>query len=80
MKKLILFGNGKIADVIFYYFDNDSEYEVAAFTCDQKYINTPEFNGRPVIPFEEIVSTNCLRCPLCCSVSNSIVKIYVPQK
>jgi len=54
MKKLILFGNGKIADVVFYYFNNHSKYNVVAFTCDRDFIVTPQFNGLPVIPFEEI--------------------------
>ena len=59
MKKLILFGNGKIADVVFYYFNNDSSYKVATFTCDRKFIASPQFNGLPVIAFEEIEE----RCP-----------------
>lgn len=54
MEDLILYGNGDIADVMFYYFSNASKYKVAAFTCEKKYITSPLFNGLPVIPFEEV--------------------------
>lgn len=54
MKKLIIFGNGQIAELANFYFTNDSEYEVVAFTADSAYINEPLFNGLPLISFERI--------------------------
>lgn len=54
MKKLIIFGAGKIADVVFYYAKNECGFDVAAFTVDRQYINENEFNGLPIVPFEEI--------------------------
>ena len=54
MEELILYGNGDIAEVMYYYFSNASNYRVIAFTCEQKYITSPSFNGLPVIPFEEV--------------------------
>lgn len=55
-KPLVIFGTGDIAQLAHYYFSTDSEYEVVAFTVDAAYIAEPEFNGLPVVPFEEIVS------------------------
>ena len=55
--KIILFGNGKIADVLFYYLKNHSEYEVAAITIDSDFINNSKsWNGLPLIPFDQIQS------------------------
>lgn len=53
-KKLIVFGSGDIGQLAHYYFTNDSEYDVVAFTVDAAYINEPTFCGVPVVPFEEI--------------------------
>jgi sugar O-acyltransferase (sialic acid O-acetyltransferase NeuD family) len=55
MKPLILFGTGKIAEVLFYFFRNHSDYEIKAFTVDKEYIPADNtFQGLPVIAFEEI--------------------------
>lgn len=54
MKKLIIFGSGDIAQIAKYYFTIDSDYEVVAFTLDSDYIKESEFDGLPIIPFEEI--------------------------
>lgn len=53
-KKLVIFGNEKMAQLALFYFTNDSEYDVVAFTVDRKYLNNKEFLGLPVIPFEEV--------------------------
>ncbi|MDA9603281.1 acetyltransferase [bacterium] len=53
-KQLLVFGSGQIAELALYYFNNDSEYTVSAFTVDRAYIDDEEFCGLPVIPFEEI--------------------------
>ncbi len=54
MAKLIIFGTGDIAQIANYYFEIDSEHEVVAFTADKVFINSDTFEGKPVIPFEEI--------------------------
>jgi len=56
MKELIIFGTADIAQLAHYYFSNDSDYKVAAFTVDAEYIKVTEFCGLPVVPFEEVVS------------------------
>jgi sugar O-acyltransferase (sialic acid O-acetyltransferase NeuD family) len=53
-KEIIIFGVGKIADVIQFYMREESGMAVKAFTVDEKYITEPEFNGLPVVPFENI--------------------------
>lgn len=54
MTKLVLFGKEETADVIDFYFTQDSGYEVAAFTVDGSYVTESSHAGRPVVPFEEL--------------------------
>jgi len=53
-KKLVIFGIGKIADVIYYYASSECKLEVAAFCADSEYVNADLFNGLPVVPFNEV--------------------------
>ncbi|MBU0520899.1 MAG: acetyltransferase [Gammaproteobacteria bacterium] len=53
-KNLVIFGFGDIAQLAYYYFRTDSDYNVVAFTIDRSYIAEDEFCGLPVIPFEDI--------------------------
>ena len=53
-KNLIIFGNGKIADVVYYYAKNECNYNVVAFTTDREYIKEGSFNGLPVVSFDEL--------------------------
>lgn len=53
-KKLVIFGTGEIAELAHYYFTNDSEYEVVAFTCDDEYVKSESFHGLPLIPVSQI--------------------------
>ena len=54
MSKLVLYGEGNYAEQAFYYFTNDSEYEIVAFTADEAFISKKELLGLAVIPFEQI--------------------------
>ena len=54
MKKVVIFGNGEVAEVAWYYLVYDSQYEVAAFTVDAAYIKDNTFRGLPVVPFEQV--------------------------
>lgn len=54
MAKLIIFGSGEIAQIANYYFETDSDYEVVAFTVDRAFLKEKTFEGKSVIPFEEI--------------------------
>lgn len=54
VKKLIIFGTTDLAEVAWYYFTNDSKYEIIAFTVEKKYKDREDFHGLPVVDFEEI--------------------------
>ncbi len=54
MKKIIVFGTGEFADIVYYYFTHDTDIEVASFTVDSGYIDKDSFNGLPVVPFDEV--------------------------
>ncbi len=53
---LVIFGAGEIAQLAYYYFSTDSDYEVVAFTVDAAYATESEFCGLPVVPFEELAA------------------------
>ena len=57
-KQLIIIGNSSNAKLAHYYFTHDSEYEVVAFSVDQKFIAKKEFCELPVIPFETLEKTH----------------------
>lgn len=56
-KPLVIFGSGDIAQLAYYYFSTDSNYEVAAFAVDASYIKEPSFCGLPVVAFEDVIET-----------------------
>jgi sugar O-acyltransferase (sialic acid O-acetyltransferase NeuD family) len=53
-EKLVVFGDGDIAEIADFYFRNGSGYEVVAFTVDGDYVKSQSAFGRPLIPFEEL--------------------------
>jgi sugar O-acyltransferase (sialic acid O-acetyltransferase NeuD family) len=55
-KKLIIIGNTSNARLAKFFFTTDSDYEVAAFAVDKKYITDAEFEGLPVVDFEDLNS------------------------
>ena len=57
MNKIIIFGIGKISDVISYYFENNTKLEIVAYTVDDKYVTSNIFRGKPVIPFSKLEKT-----------------------
>ena len=54
MKKLIIFGIGEQAEMAYYYFKNDSKYDIMAFTVDKKYIDKETLFDLPIVEFESI--------------------------
>ena len=54
MKKIIIFGTSGFAEVAHFYFTNDSNYDVVAFTANKKFITKSKLFGLPVIPFEDL--------------------------
>ena len=54
MNKIIIFGNGEIAQLANYYFENDSDFEVVAFCVDKEYIKSDFFEDKPVVNYDNI--------------------------
>jgi sugar O-acyltransferase (sialic acid O-acetyltransferase NeuD family) len=54
MANLIIFGTGDIAQIANYYFSIDSDHKVVAFTVNKEYIKDTEFEGKPVVAFEDL--------------------------
>jgi ssRNA-specific RNase YbeY (16S rRNA maturation enzyme) len=53
-KDLVIFGTGKIAEVVEYYATHECGYNVVAFCVDEKFKESESFLGKPVISFETI--------------------------
>ena len=53
MKQLVIFGTAEMAKLAHYYFLNDSDYQVVAFTVDDEYASEKEFLGLPLVPFTQ---------------------------
>lgn len=53
-KKIVIFGAGDIAQLAWFYFNNDSDRTVAAFTVDREYAVDSQFQGLPLVPFDEL--------------------------
>lgn len=55
MAKVIVFGFKDFASLAHYYLEKDSEHEVVAFSVTKNYMDSNmEFEGHPIIPFENI--------------------------
>lgn len=53
-KKLIIFGTGEIGELAHYYFSQDSEFEIVAFSADDEFVKEDNFKGLPVVAFSEL--------------------------
>ena len=54
MKPIVIFGAGKIAEVILYFFTHHSDRQVVACTVDKDYLPDSQWQGLPVVAFDEI--------------------------
>jgi sugar O-acyltransferase (sialic acid O-acetyltransferase NeuD family) len=54
MNKLLIYGTGLIAEVAYFYFTHDTDYEIIGFTNASAFIKEPKFNNLEVTPFENI--------------------------
>ena len=57
MKKTVIFGAGKIAEVVHHYMANESPRQVAGFTCDDEYVGGESFHELPLVPFSAVQET-----------------------
>ncbi len=53
-KDLIIFGIGKIAEVVHYYAKHECGFNVVAFCVDEQYKTANTFLDLPVVPFERV--------------------------
>ncbi|MFN7221853.1 MAG: acetyltransferase [Burkholderiales bacterium] len=56
MKPIVIFGSGKIAEVLLYFFRHHSDFEVAALTVDRDYLPSERLHDLPVVAFDELPS------------------------
>lgn len=54
-KPVIIFGSAEIAGLAKFYFENDSDRKIAAFTVDDDYATSEQFQGLPLVPYSKIV-------------------------
>ena len=54
MKKIVVFGNNRWAELVYYYLTYDSSFEIAGFTVDPGYISQDSLFGVPVVSFEKV--------------------------
>lgn len=54
MSKVIIFGTGPFAEIVYFYLTHDSPHDVIGFTANESFIKEKTFFDLPVIPFENI--------------------------
>ncbi|MFA6963985.1 acetyltransferase [Bosea sp. (in: a-proteobacteria)] len=54
MTDIVVFGVGKITDVVASLIEEQSGFTIKGFTCDRAFMTSAENQGRPVIPFDEV--------------------------
>ena len=55
-KDLIIFGTGKIADVVFYFAKEECGFNVRAFCVDDEFRKSESFHDLPVVSFNEVIT------------------------
>lgn len=53
MQKIIIYGNGNIAKILSHYISQS--FEIVGYTVDEAYILDSQFEGKPLIAFENIL-------------------------
>jgi sugar O-acyltransferase (sialic acid O-acetyltransferase NeuD family) len=52
--KVVVFGNGQMAEIAHWYLTSDSPFDVVGFCVDTDYITDDKYKGQPVVPFESV--------------------------
>jgi sugar O-acyltransferase (sialic acid O-acetyltransferase NeuD family) len=55
-EKIVVFGTGQLASLAHFYFKHDTCHEVIAFTVNKDWLTDDLFEGKSVVPFEDIES------------------------
>jgi sugar O-acyltransferase (sialic acid O-acetyltransferase NeuD family) len=53
-RSLVIIGAGEFAQIACEYFEHDSDYDVVAFSVEQKYLAQPLLANRPVVAYEDL--------------------------
>lgn len=53
-RDLVIFGTANFGTLAQFYFERDSDYRVVAYTAHAEHVRSSEFNGLPLVPFEEL--------------------------
>ncbi|QNI57171.1 bacterial transferase hexapeptide family protein [Synechococcus sp. BIOS-U3-1] len=54
VERILIYGNGQMAEIVYTYLKADPRYEVVGFTCDSNYISEEAYFGLPLYEFETI--------------------------
>lgn len=54
MTKLVLFGNGAVAEVLHHQLSRQPGFDVVGFTVDRGFLREPRFCGLPLVPWDEV--------------------------
>ncbi|MCG8701967.1 MAG: acetyltransferase [Bacteroidales bacterium] len=57
-ENLIIFGTGKIAEAISFFFNRDSGYEIKAYVVDDNYASKETFLNKPVVPLSDVAEAH----------------------
>ncbi len=57
-RPLVLYGNGKLADLILEAFAADERFRFCAVAADRAYVAAAEFHGLPLVPFETLARSH----------------------
>ena len=52
MNKCIIFGLSCFSDLVANYIEAENQYEIIAYTVNEKYLKSNFYNGKPVLPLK----------------------------
>lgn len=55
-RRLVIFGTGQVAELAWYYFSHDTDFQVAGFTVDREFLVDEQFAALPVVPFDDVTT------------------------
>jgi sugar O-acyltransferase (sialic acid O-acetyltransferase NeuD family) len=58
MKKMVIFGTGSLGQLAYFHFSKAGQYEVAAFTVNEEYLEERKVFGLDVVAYEKIETTH----------------------
>jgi sugar O-acyltransferase (sialic acid O-acetyltransferase NeuD family) len=56
-RPIVLYGNGKLAELVLQAFAGDERYRFCAVTADRSFIAAADFRGLPLLPFETLAAS-----------------------